>query len=371
MLRPEVFLKRIEKVREAMIRRKVEGIVITNFEKGRIDIRYLTGFKGSFATCVLTQDSQVFMTDPRYAIQSTQEVHGWDIRVANIAKRQTVVALTAEVIKELGIPRVGILGYEDIETYRKLRREIRPNKLVLIANVLQEARAIKGTDEITALRKSIDEIEQVLSYVYTLIHPGVSDRELAIELRIELIRRGIDISFDPIIVSGHHSAIIHGNPFELPEKKIARGDIIQFGVGCMVDRYASDISRVAVCGTASEKQIKMHRAVLRTIEESLKLYIPGILMKKAAQKANEVLESMGFPSLPHGLGHGLGMDVHEELSVGLMSKKRFEVGQVLSVEPGIYEEGYGGMRIERDILIKDDLPEPLDTSSCELKEIKV
>jgi Xaa-Pro aminopeptidase len=374
---PEVLLQRLERVREAMRNYKkvngqnIDGLVLTHRETSKVDIAYLTGFTGSYSACVLTQNAQIFISDGRYAIQAKQEVcEGWDVRITKPG--QPAHFLITEAVKELGVCNLGFLAsQEDVAFYRWMRKNIKPCRFLPMKNVLGEVRHIKDSTEIVAIRRAIADIEDVLSYIYTLVRPGVSDRELARELRIALLRKDIDISFEPIILSGAHSAIIHGVPFKLPDKKIAAGDIIQFDVGCMRGAYVSDISRVATCGKASNEQWKMYEAVRRAHDESLKLYKSGVLVKKAAQKAYDVLESMGFSKFGHSLGHGLGREVHEGIGVNPRSKQRFAVGQVVTNEPGIYIEGYGGMRIERDILITPDGPEPMDTLSIDLREISV
>jgi Xaa-Pro aminopeptidase len=214
-----------------------------------------------------------------------------------------------------------------------------------------------------------------------MIKPGITtDWALAKVLRIKLIERGSDISFPPIILSGPDSAFIHGNPFKLrkererneivpAEKVIQKGDIVQFDVGCLVDGYASDISRVVVVGKATEKQKMMHEAICEAIKEvSLRYYRPGVRGDEAQREADRILKAYGFNTgLVHGLGHGIGLEVHEFPVTN--ENYIFQAGNLLSCEPGIYIKGYGGMRIERDVLITENGPEFLDELTTDLIEL--
>lgn len=357
-------MDRVERVREKMREHDVDGLVISNDEEGKVDIRYLTGFTGSRAFCLITGDSQYFLTDGRYDLQSRQEVDGWDILI-----HDTKSDLWNDITQKLsGVERIGLV--KDKESWgfqRELEAGLDSCELVALPDIVAEVRSVKDDAEVDTIRRAIRQMESVLRYVFTLIKPGVSDRELATELKIALMRRGLEISFSPIIVSGAHSAIVHGNPFELPNKKVAEGDIIQFDVGCWVDGYSSDISRVAVCGMATDKQRKMHAALMRAINEAVKLYRPGVVFEDANKLAKGIMEEEGFPKFSHGLGHGLGMEVHEPP----YNFDVFEVGNVVTVEPGIYIEGYGGMRIERDVLITKSGSRYLDRLSTALKEVPI
>lgn len=357
-------MDRVERVREKMREHDVDGFVITNDEEDKVDIRYLTGFTGSRAFCLITGDSQYFLTDGRYDLQSRQEVDGWDILIHN-----TESDLWNDITQKLGsVKRIGLVKNKESWGFqRELEARLDSCELVALPDIVAKVRAVKDNTEVDTIRRAIREMESVLRYVFTLIKPGVSDRELATELKIALMRKGLNISFSPIIVSGAHSAIVHGNPFELPYKEVVESDIIQFDVGCWVDGYSSDISRVAICGRATDEQRKMHAALMHAINAAVKLYRPGVVFEQPDKLAKEIIEEEGFPPFGHGLGHGLGMEVHE----APYKSDVLEVGNVVTVEPGIYIEGYGGMRIERDVLITKSGSRYLDRLSTALKEVPI
>ncbi len=368
---------RITQARALMRAHNVDGMLLTNLEdkKGE-NIRYLSGFTGSSGVCLLTQDVKILMTDFRYDLQARQESAGWDIRI----KRDYSMS---DLIKKYRPRRLGVIGGEiSFTRVNRLRKAFPKIKFVDLPNIIKEMRAVKSPEEIIAIRAAVKMMEKVLRELWNMVKPGATtDCELAEALKIKLIKLGSDVSFAPIILSGSDSAFIHGDPFKLsrererggisPAKRIIqRGDIVQFDVGCWVDGYASDISRVVIAGKATAEQKKIHRAVCEAIEAAAVYYKPGIMAKKAMREADRTLKRLGFKEgMLHGLGHGIGLEVHELPTTSIDYNFVFHPGNVISLEPGIYEEGYGGMRIERDVLITGNGPEFLDELTTDLIEL--
>jgi len=251
----QIFERRVERIRKALSSHKVQGLVFTNFEKKKVDIHYATGFTGSYAACLLTENEQVFITDGRYGEQAPNEVSGWDIKIVS-----DITDALSDAVNEYGIRRLGIMEEQESAGFeRKLLAKIHPCETVLLPDVVREVRAVKDEDEVGAIREAVRLMETMLKeHIYPLVRPGITDRELATELRILLLENESDIAFDPIVLSGAHSAIIHGNPFRLPDKEVKVGEMVQFDVGCIVRGYVCDISRVVVCGKATEEQKRRH-----------------------------------------------------------------------------------------------------------------
>lgn len=368
---------RIVETRALMRAHNVDALLLTNLEDRRGEnIRYLSGFTGSSSVCFLTQDTKVLMTDARYGLQAEQESPGWDILV-----RKTYPV--SDLIKRYTPRRLGLTEGEISWTrINRLRVALPKIKFVDLPNIVKEVRAVKDEEEISAIRAAVQMMEEVLVELCDEVRPGVTtDCTLAKALKIKLIERGSDVSFAPIILSGSDSAFIHGDPFKLskvrgrkgvipPEKVIQRGDIVQFDVGCWVDGYASDISRVAVVGKATDEQRRMHRAVCEAIDAAAVYYKPGVLAKKATREASRVLKMHGFKEgMVHGLGHGIGLEVHELPTTSTSYNFVFRAGNIVSLEPGVYRKGWGGMRIERDVLITEKGLEFLDLLTTDLIEL--
>lgn len=368
---------RITETRALMRAHDVDVLLLTNLEDRRGEnIRYLSGFTGSSSVCLLTQDAKVLMTDARYGLQAEHESVGWDIQV-----RKTYPV--SDLIKRHAPRRLGLMGEEIFwARVNRLRAALPKIKFVDLPNIVKEVRAVKDGGEIKAIRAAVLMMEEVLVELCDEVKPGVTtDCILAKALRSKLTERGSDVSFAPIILSGSDSAFIHGDPFKLSkergrngvvpsEKVIQRGDIIQFDVGCLVDGYASDISRVAVVGRATDEQKRMHRAICEAIKAAAGYYKPGVLAKKAMREASRVLKMHGFKEgMVHGLGHGIGLEVHELPTTSTSYNFVFRTGNIVSLEPGVYRKGWGGMRIERDVLITESGLEFLDLLTTDLIEI--
>lgn len=366
---------RIAKARELMRAHNVDGLLLVNIEDGKgVNIRYLSGFTGSASVLLLTHGAQVIRTDFRYELQVKHESEGWDVRLAGQYNWEDILNL----VKERAIRRLGLIEDEVFwGRVNKSRKGLADVELVPLPDIVNEMRAVKDSGEVAAIKAAVRMMEEVLSELYMMVRPGVTtDCELATALKVKLIQRRSDVSFPPIVVSGSDAAFIHGDPFKLRkergrDKVIQRGDIIQFDVGCVVDGYASDISRVAVAGKATKKQKEMHRAVLEAIEAAKNYYRPGMLGRLGFEEADRVLKTHGFEKgMVHGLGHSIGLNVHDgPPGVNKGSDSVLQAGNVISLEPGIYEEGYGGMRIERDVLITENGPEFLDEFTTDLIEL--
>lgn len=358
--------ERIAKVREYLKEHNVDALLMSNYERKQtaFTIYYLTGFTGTHGHCILLSDRAVFVTDSRYELQASSEVEHWEIHILAPFFEKFFALLNT-----LGMKRIGVIAeqisWEDVMNLEK--RLTAPVEIVPLSNIIEEIGAIKDIFEVQKIRAAVRAIERALEQTYAKVRPGVTELALNRVLR-DALPDGVEFSFPSIIASGTRSAIPHGRA---SDKAIERGDIVQFDVGCVVDGYASDISRVVVVGKATKKQKAMHRAVVHAIDEAVQFYRPGVATREAHERAQQIITQHGFPEFGHGLGHGMGLDVHESPAVAatLSSTDVFQEGNVVTIEPGIYEEGYGGMRIERDVVITKTGNEYLDTLTTDLLEL--
>lgn len=357
----KIYAQRIAKVLEQIKKYRVDALLIRNNEGSQLaNTRYLNEFSGSASLSLVSPDWNVLITDSRYAIQANEQVHSpWQVQILNPGQK------SYEPVKNRGFARIGIIGeHITVAEFRTLRSKLKPTKLAIIPDILSPIQEIKDDLDLVYIQQAIKVIEVALQHVITCVKPGVSELQLKREL-IMALPPTAELAFE-IIASGPRSAMPHGRA---SKRIIQKGDIVQFDVGCCVDGYNSDISRVMIVGKATDEQKRMHRAVQEALQESMKLYLPGRLVSQAADKANEVLRVHGYQDVPHRLGHGLGLKVHENPGVGPYDKEKFRIGQLVTNEPGIYIEGYGGMRIERDVLITETGQRCLDTLTTDLIEI--
>lgn len=373
----DIFERRLAAVRAELKAHNVSGLLLTNLEEGHGgNIRYLTNFSGTNSLCLVTRERAIFITDSRYALQAKKELaDSWEVHIASGRLD------SFNIVRNAVVGSIGVIGEQiSADMLYRLRKVLRPSRVVRLPDILMQIQEIKDEREIFDLRRAVDGIGGALKILYEFIgefsvsrnggavpRMGLSEIEIERELSTHL-PLGASFAFDSIIASGARSAFPHG---VASDKILEAGDIVQFDVGCKAIGYHSDISRVAVLGRADNRQRKMHKAVQTAVRVATDLYLPGKPVFIAAEAANKVLASYGFPPVPHGLGHGIGTRIHELpfVSVNSVPSVVFREGQVVTVEPGIYEEGYGGMRIERDVLITSNGPEYLDSLSDDLIEI--
>ena len=373
MIAKEMQEERIARLRARLAEHNVDALLLIRGEHDSAEVAnmgYLAGFTGTHGNCLVTADKALFFTDGRYTTQAQKEASAWEQRRIF----STGDAPLSTHIKELTIGRLGVIDdHISFGMVRRLQAAFGSDvEIVPLPDIVHHhLRGVKHEEEVAHIRAAIRAMEQALERVYILVRPGMSEWELERELECAL-PHGAKIAFDSIIASGVRSAMPHG---VASEKVIERGDIIQFDVGCKLsgngNGYVSDISRVAVIGKATQEQKRMHRAVRDAIQAALPLYRPGMQTCEAYKKANDLIVRRGYPPIPHGLGHGIGLDVHEGPNVSGRSREDevFLAGQVVTIEPGIYLEGYGGMRIEEDVLITETGHEVLTKFPTKLQEL--
>ncbi|MBI1888409.1 MAG: aminopeptidase P family protein, partial [Candidatus Spechtbacteria bacterium] len=341
------------KLRTLMEESEVDALVLQRDQKVEsADAFYISGFTGSTAVLVITRENAVFITDSRYTEQARQEVHGFDIFEA-----KNLVHLFEELVpKALGnAVRVGLMRAETLLRFDHLMKEKLPLlEIVGLPSLIESIRQVKDSEEMRRIIASVRATEQAIRHAISCIQPGVSELDIAEAFRSAL-PKGSKLAFDSIIASGERSILPHGLA---SEKIIEMGDVVQLDVGCMLHGYASDLSRVVVCGKASPEQKRMHLALVRAIDGGLGFYLPGCKTDAAYKRALEILDSQGYgdDKFGHGLGHGIGLAVHEYPAVGTRPRGTpqdiFEVGHVATIEPGVYSKKLGfGMRIELDVEI--------------------
>jgi len=369
-----IFAQRTAKVLEQLAKYKVDALLVVNDEESqRANTRWLCDFSGSSSLCLLNTEHKLLITDSRYDIQSRAEVKSpWEIHVALPGKQ-------IDPIIALSLNKIGVIGkHISVDDFRELRKELRPTKLLALPNILSAVQEIKDEYDLYHMRHAIRAIESALSKIIfgKIVKPEVSELYIKRRLTNALTQLDNVHAFKPIIASGPNSALPHYSPTKKTNRKIKKGDIIQFDVGCLLEDedYKSDISRVVVVGKATPEQWRMHKALLEAQSAALKFYTPGTPVKLADEEARRILAAYGYDEqvvYGHGLGHGLGLLIHEEpgVSTSQNPKVKFKVGQVVTCEPGIYREGWGGMRLEDDILITEHGYEILTKFTRDLIEI--
>lgn len=344
-------MRSIDRLRELMAAKEVPGLFVTD----RLNVRWLTGFTGSSGLCVVSPDRAVFLTDSRYRVQAADEVQGAEVITYGSPKTQD--EMLGEIFTDLGLTKI---AFEKSMTYASWEATTQAHsgyEWVASPELFSELRIIKTPEEIAKIRAACKLADQVMEHVTRFIRPGVKEYDVLLELEFFLKRNGSMPSFDPIIVGGPNSAKPHGKPGERPFEV---GDFVTVDLGAVYEGYVSDMTRTFVVGEASEKHHEIYGQVLKAEVECCQALQIGKTGVEVDALARQILDEKQLAQyFGHGLGHGIGLAVHDFGGLSPRSKNTVEVGQVWTVEPGVYLDGWGGVRIEDDVLITPEGPEIL------------
>jgi Xaa-Pro aminopeptidase len=327
------------------------------------NVAWLTGFTGTYGVAIVTATQARFVTDSRYTIQAGEEVKGFEI--ATFGSPTDGSEFLGAQLADLKVSEIGFEASSvTYETYEKWGKAFGSVRLVPATKILPPLRMIKSADEIAKVRQACEVADKTFEHLQRLVRPGVSELELELELEFFIRRQGFGIAFPPIVVSGARSARPHGHA---SEKLLEAGDLVTFDFGARVGGYNSDLTRTVGVVELAEKPRAMYAAVLEAQLAALDAIKPGARAADVDRLAREVLAKHGLAQyFGHGLGHGLGSAVHDYGRMNATSEDVFEPGQIWTVEPGVYVEGVGGVRIEDDVLVTDSGIEVFNRTPKEL-----
>lgn len=353
--------RRLAKLRTQVRRLKLDAIVITN----QTNVRYLSGFTGDSSAILVTQSETVFVTDFRYIEQAGEECTGYRVVKRNGGTFKTL----ARQAKKLGAGKVGIeanvLSLNAAEQFRAALGKI---EMVNTHGVVGRLREIKDRDEITAIEACIRANEKCLEHIRSFLVPGI--RELDISAEIEYFARGLGfdgMAFPTIAAFGPRGSLPHARP---TKRRLRKGDPVLIDCGVTGDGYVSDLTRVFFHNKISARFERIYRIVLEAQRRAIRRIRPGVKAGVVGRAARGHITKAGFgPRFGHGLGHGIGMQVHEAPGVSAGSGTVLRRGMVFTVEPGIYIPGFGGVRIEDNVLVTPKGVRVLSDSPKELKDI--
>ncbi|RPH51070.1 MAG: aminopeptidase P family protein [Desulfobacteraceae bacterium] len=332
--------------------------------------RYLSGFRGhdtqfdeSAGVLFISEERLVLATDSRYEEQASTEAPLYEI----VCCRDGISKQIPGILKSLGTKR---LGFESIRIshleYKKIEREIKSAglevNLVETENIVETFRSIKDENEIESIRKALSIAESAYIRIMDTIKPGITEKEAAWLIEKEMREAGAEsLSFPTIVASGPNSALPHAIP---SDRAFKEGEPILFDWGARLNGYCSDISRTTIIGKPDELFVKIYKTVLKAQQEAIKAIKPGISSRSVDETARKLIEGMGFgDKFGHGLGHGTGLSIHEHPRLSPLRDSILEPGMVFTVEPGIYISGWGGVRLENMVVVRNCKAELLNKLS--------
>ncbi len=347
-------VRRLEKLRRLFKGDRVDFFLVVS----EPNVRYLTGFTGE-ASALLVGDGRILLvSDGRFATQIEQECPGLEVHIRPVG--QLLFDALGEVIAKLGVRRV---GYEpsalSVAHFETLKEKAKTAEWASLPARVEALRAVKDRAEIEAIRAAIAQAERAFAMLRAGLSVDDSEKDAADALEGYLRKCGASsAAFPPIVAVGPRSALPHARPTD--EAKVGDSDFVLIDWGASAGPYKSDLTRVLVTGKVTPKFERVYRTVLAAQERGIAALKAGATAGEVDAAARSVIEEAGLGRFfTHGLGHGIGLEIHENPFFRFESPTRLKAGMVVTIEPGIYLPDWGGIRIEDDVLVTPDGPEVL------------
>ena len=354
----EQFKKRLHNLRIKMKLKNTDAVLVTKRE----NYMYLSGFTGTSAVLFITEDRAVLLTDFRYVEQAAKQ-----------ALEYEVIQYTGSYINELNellkAERIERLSFEDghltFAEYGEYLEKLKVSEFLPLRGAVEELRRVKDESEIVMIKKAVSIADDVFTHILSFIKPGVAEVELAAEMEYFMKRQGAaGASFETIVASGKRASMPHG---VASEKKIEAGDVITLDYGVLYNGYCSDITRTVFLGKPDKDLEKIYKIVLEAQLKGLEAVNSDLTGKEVDSIVRNEIAAAGFGNnFGHGLGHGVGLEIHEEPTLSMRGYIELKDSMVVTIEPGIYVTGLGGVRIEDMVVVNGEAPHILTSATKEM-----
>ncbi len=350
------YAQRRDRLRRLLKETGADSLLVTDFT----NVTYLTGFKGDESYLVVDAKKEILITDRRYSEQLETECPDLELAV-----REPPVQMLPKLVEVLQAAKVKKLAVEgDSLTLGQatfLQKELAEVEIVPTSQLVLHLREIKDKEEVDLIRGAISVAERAFNVVRAMIRPDMTEKQIADELDHQIrLFGGSGCSFPPIVGVGPRAALPHGRPTEM---KAGESPFVLIDWGAKVNFYISDSTRVLTTAKLAPKFEKIYNTVLKANQAGIEAIKPGAIMEDVDAAARKVIEGAGYGKMfGHSLGHGIGLQVHEQPRLAKEQKQPLKAGMVVTVEPGIYIPGWGGVRIEDDVLVTKSGNEVLTTT---------
>lgn len=355
---PKLYADRIARVREAMRKADLDGYLIFD----RMDQIWLTGFTGEDGAALVTARNVVLLTDGRFDEAANIEAP-W---ARKVLRKQRTPEVNAKTMKPYRLKRVGFdPGHMTVGEHSDLSKAVRPTKLVKAPGLISGMRQCKSAGEVDGIRASLRIAEQAFKKLKRWIKPGRTEQEMAARLEYEMRMLGAQgVAFPTICAVGANAALPHYEPGDVALKE---NGFVLFDWGAQYNWYTSDLTRVLWFGSIPRPIAKIFDIVREAHDRAIEAVRPGVTSESVDRVARNVITKAGYgKAFNHATGHGMGLNVHEGPRVGKGTKTILEPGMVITIEPGIYLPGKGGVRIEDDVLVTESGSEVLSELPIDL-----
>lgn len=354
----EVFRKRLKNIRAKMKLRNTDAVLITKRE----NYMYLSGFTGTSAVIYISFQRAVLLTDFRYVEQAASQATDFEI----IQYTGSLYDALNRLIEGDSTHRLSFEdGHMTFFDYSEYSSKLKVEEMVPLGHVMEELRRIKDESELVLIKEAVDIADKVFTHILPFIKPGVAEIELASEMEHHMRRLGATgPSFETIIASGKRASMPHG---VASNKKIEYGDVITMDFGALHQGYCSDITRTVFLGKPDEELKKIYHIVLQANLKGLEAVRSEVTGREVDSLVRSFIAQAGYDGrFGHGLGHGVGLEIHEEPSLSMRGDLVLRDGMVVTVEPGIYIPDLGGIRIEDMVVVRGEGADILTSSDKEL-----
>ena len=346
-------MPRIERLRALLPGERVDCLLVARVS----NLRYLTGFTGSAGLLLVEEREATFYTDGRYTLQAAAEVKGARV----VVPKHGVLDVVLRRLKKKPYRRIGFEAGVSYLQYRKMAEELGARRLRPVTDAVERLRLVKDEREISAIRAAAELNSRVLEEVLPMIRVGMKEADMAAEIEFRMRRRGADKpAFETIVASGPHSAMPHARP---SSRTFGKNEFIVLDQGAILAGYASDMTRTVHLGRAGRASRELYATVLEAHEQAKAAVHAGVSCRAVDKAARAPIQARGWSQyFPHSTGHGLGLDVHEMPRIAAREKAILPAGAVVTIEPGVYLPGTGGVRIEDLVVVRENGAETLTPS---------
>lgn len=343
---PELTNRRVEKLRLKLVEKELDCFLVSQAE----NVRYLSGFDGSAGWLIITAHKTLLATDFRYVEQAGSQAPGFEV----VRIKGDLADWLPPILADLKAKKIGFEAARmSFASHQRLAQKLGPNNLQLVSTegIVESLRAIKEPEELELIARAIELSDAAYNHLLEVIRPGMTEKEAAWEVEKFMRERGSQsLGFEPIVASGANSALPHAKP---TERRIQTGEPVIVDIGARVAGYTSDLSRTICLGDVDNTYARIYDIVLGAQLVAVATLEAGMTGEQVDRLARTVIEQAGYgDNFGHSLGHGVGLETHEDPRVGPLATNVIGDGMVFTVEPGIYVGGWGGVRIEDIVVVE-------------------
>ena len=360
-------IERLQRLRPVIAEKGLDALLVSRQE----NLRYLSGFTGSSGWLLISHNNAIFSTDFRYIEQAKEDARNYEI----IQVKGDLSNWLPDLLSNLGWRKLGFAAdFVSCQSYYKLSETVKSKQvnleLIPATGLIEQLRSVKELEELKLISSAVELTDAAFEQAKSIIHPGVTEKEVAWEVEKFLRQGGSEgVAFEIIVASGPNSALPHAKP---GERTICSGEPVLIDMGARIGGYCSDFSRTLCCGEADRTLQEIYSIVLKAQTAAISGIESGMDASQADGLARTIIEQAGYgDAFGHSLGHGVGLSVHELPVLAPDCSDLLIDGMVFTVEPGIYVPGWGGVRIEDMVILENGRARMLTKSAKDSFQLSV